>query len=370
VTYDDVFSLATGRAPFPYQRALALIDSLPQALCAPTGAGKTAAVVLGWVYRRRFAPVAVLRATPRRLVVCLPMRSLTTQTVTVVTNWLRRLDLLDKARGLDRGRGIGVHVVMGGDVDDDWHLHPEHDAIIIGTQDMLLSRALNRGYGASRFLWPWHYALLTNDSLWVYDEVQLMGVGLATGLQLSAFARKLGTFGPVGSLFMSATVAADWLQTVDHPAPTSVMTLGEEDLRVPELERRRRAPKRLERAATVIDRGCEPALAREILAGHPDEATVLLQLLALYKFRKLMVEGLRLRTACDLHPQTIKATAPPGFALPSAEALEAALPPAIQACRGLFTGPTVTRVKFGHTEASARISKKAARAKTRADAQS
>jgi CRISPR-associated endonuclease/helicase Cas3 len=196
------------------------------------------------------------------------MRSLATQTVDVVSDWLVRLDLFEKGRGLDRRGGIGVHLVMGGDVDDDWHLHPEHDAIIVGTQDMLLSRALNRGYGMSRFLWPWHYALLTSDALWVFDEVQLMGVGLATGLQLSAFAQKLGTFGPAGSLFMSATLARDWLETVDHPVPASVMTLGEEDLRVPELERRRRAPKRLERANTVIDKGCEPALAREILGRH------------------------------------------------------------------------------------------------------
>ncbi len=268
MTYEAFFTHATSRSPFPYQRDLALADRLPEALCAPTGSGKTAAVVLAWLYRRRLASEVQRRATPRRLVVCLPMRALVTQTVAAVSDWLRGLELLDQGTGLDRGAGVSVHVLMGGAADDEWHLHPECDAILIGTQDMLLSRALNRGYAASRFVWPWQYALLTNDCLWVFDEVQLMGVGLATGLQMEAFRRRFETFGPTASLFMSATFARDWLRTVDHSAPPAVMTLGEADLRTPDLDRRRRAPKRLERASTVIAKSCEPALADEILAGH------------------------------------------------------------------------------------------------------
>jgi CRISPR-associated endonuclease/helicase Cas3 len=268
VTYEVFFTAATGRSAFPYQRELALIDRLPECLCAPTGAGKTAAVVLGWLYRRRYGAEGQRRTTPRRLVVCLPMRSLVTQTVAAVSDWLRNLQILDEGTGLDRGAGVSVHMFMGGAADDEWHLHPEGDAILVGTQDMLLSRALNRGYAASRFLWPWQYALLTNDCLWVFDEVQLMGVGLATGLQLEAFRRRFETFGPTGSLFMSATFALDWLATVDHPAPAALMTLGEADLRTPDLDRRRRAPKRLERARTAIAKGCESAVADEILADH------------------------------------------------------------------------------------------------------
>jgi CRISPR-associated endonuclease/helicase Cas3 len=268
VTYEAFFSRATGRSPFPYQRSLAHADRLPEALCAPTGSGKTAAVVLAWLYRRRLASEVQRRATPRRLVVCLPMRALVTQTVGVVSDWLRRLELLDEGTGLGRGSGVSVHVLMGGAAADEWHLHPECDAILIGTQDMLLSRVLNRGYAASRFIWPWQYALLTNDCLWVFDEVQLMGVGLATGLQMEAFRRRFETFGPTASLFMSATFARDWLATVDHPAPTELMTLSEADFRTPDLDRRWRAPKRLERARTAIAKDCEPTLAEEILAGH------------------------------------------------------------------------------------------------------
>jgi CRISPR-associated protein Csb1 len=102
----------------------------------------------------------------------------------------------------------------------------------------------------------------------------------------------------------------------------------------------------------------------------PEEATTLLHLLGLYKFRKVLADGLRLRTACDFEVRTVKTTAPSSFALPPIEGLEAALPPAILACRHLFADPAVTRVRFGHTEASERRSKKAARTKSRGDVQS
>jgi CRISPR-associated protein Csb1 len=102
----------------------------------------------------------------------------------------------------------------------------------------------------------------------------------------------------------------------------------------------------------------------------PEEATTLLGVLALYKFRKVLAEGLRLRTACDFDVRAVKTTAPPGFALPPIEALEAVLPPEIRACRHLFADPPVTRVRFAPTEASTRVSKKSARAKSRGDDQS
>ncbi len=101
--------------------------------------------------------------------------------------------------------------------------------------------------------------------------------------------------------------------------------------------------------------------------GLADEATILLDLLALYKFSKVLADGLRLRTACDFDVRAVKTTAPPGFSLPPIEALEADLPSAIRACRHLFADPPVTRVRFGHTEASSRISRKSTRAKSRGD---
>lgn len=269
--YERTFETAVGQRPYPYQVALAAAAIPPDALVAPTGAGKTAAVVLAWLYRRRFAGAAVRRATARRLVLCLPMRVLVSQSADAVRRWLANLGLLDESTDpLERTDGVSVHVLLGGAASDEWHLHPEREAVLVGTQDMLLSRALNRGYGSSRFLWPWHFGLVANDCWWVFDEVQLMGVGLATGLQLTAFRRGLGCYGPTHSLFMSATLDRDWLSTVDHtaPDPGRVLALSPDDLRTPALAARRRAPKVLSRAETTIGRGFERRLADEVLRRH------------------------------------------------------------------------------------------------------
>ncbi len=64
---------------------------------------------------------------------------------------------------------------------------PNTPAILMDHQNMLLSRALNRGYGMSRYRWPMHFGLLNNDCLWVMDETQLMGVGVETSAQLDGF---------------------------------------------------------------------------------------------------------------------------------------------------------------------------------------
>ncbi len=87
-----------------------------------------------------------------------------------------------------------------------------------------------RGYGVSRYQWPVDFALLHNDVIWVYDEVQLFGEALATSAQLEGFRRALPPgVGPSTSLWMSATVDPEWLGTVDHPSPTSERVLGLSD---------------------------------------------------------------------------------------------------------------------------------------------
>jgi CRISPR-associated endonuclease/helicase Cas3 len=106
---------------------------------------------------------------------------------------------------------------MGGEDEREWFLHPERPAVIIGTQDMLLSRALNRGYATSRARWPMEFGLLSQDALWVMDEVQLMDVGLATSAQLQAFRDEDQSkhLRPCNTWWMSATLRPGWLRTVD-----------------------------------------------------------------------------------------------------------------------------------------------------------
>ena len=239
------FELATARLPFPYQPRLAEAAHTPHLLAVPTGAGKTAAAVLGWLWRRREADPVVRAATPRRLVFCLPMRTLVEQTASVSRTWIERLGLTDQ---------VGVHELLGGAVDRSWEGHPDREAILVGTQDQLLSRALNRGYAMSRYAWPVHFGLLHNDCLWVLDEVQLMGVGLSTSAQLHAFREMSGVAEPCASLWMSATLDRTRLDTVDlRGRELRSLGIAQADRDCPELARRLSARKQLERVDVPHD---------------------------------------------------------------------------------------------------------------------
>jgi len=210
IEYEPFFRAATGVEPFPYQRRLAR-EGLPERLIVPTGFGKTEAAALAWLWRRTTCSDQDVRtATPARLIYCLPMRVLVEQTADRLRAALGRLAA---ARVL--ASPPEVHTLLGGAVAREWEGHPDRPTILIGTQDQLLSRALNRGYGMSRYLWPVHFGLLNNDCLWVLDEVQLMGVGLSTSIQLQMFREKIGAFGQVKSMWMSATVDPGRFDTVD-----------------------------------------------------------------------------------------------------------------------------------------------------------
>jgi CRISPR-associated endonuclease/helicase Cas3 len=192
--YTAFFKAATGSLPYDYQCRLAVgdadsrtagTDCESRLINIPTGLGKTAVVALAWLWNRVIHPSLnspreqgrcprqrgthfqppVRRSTqsegkstissswPRRLVYCLPMRTLVEQTRDNVRAWLKNLGNLEWDRQPHTHAGkVGLHVLMGGEEREEnpWDLYPEHDAILIGTQDMLLSRALNRGAGFPR----------------------------------------------------------------------------------------------------------------------------------------------------------------------------------------------------------------------------
>jgi CRISPR-associated protein Csb1 len=79
-----------------------------------------------------------------------------------------------------------------------------------------------------------------------------------------------------------------------------------------------------------------------------ENATVLLIALALYKIRRFLEVGLRLRTACDLELKQLTVMRPDGFALPETHELEEALPRLIDAvaAEGLFADPAITTVDY------------------------
>ncbi len=278
--FDRFFVQATGHTPFDYQRLLAGGDSGQDCeshlITIPTGLGKTAAIVLAWIWNR----VEIRKPDwPRRLVYCLPMRTLVEQTVNEAEAWLMALHLSES---------VGLTVLMGGEDAGDWDAYPERAAILIGTQDMLLSRALNRGYGMSRYRWPRPFGLLNNDCLWVLDEIQLMGPGLSTACQLEAFRLNAGPASvarfssyPEGrsvTWYTSATanpehlVTRDW-RGIKRPDSFQVeLSPNEKAARTGTVAERRLATKRLElhKEWNFGDRknALSPGLIDEIVQKH------------------------------------------------------------------------------------------------------
>ncbi|QJW94166.1 type I-G CRISPR-associated helicase/endonuclease Cas3g [Frigoriglobus tundricola] len=259
-SFVEFFQAATGgRDPYPYQSRFADASTLPHLLRAPTGAGKTATAVLGWLWRWKTKP----KETPRRLVYCLPMRVLVEQSYHEAEAWLKSLEL---------SNDICLPLpLMGGSDSGDWHLTPEKPAILIGTQDMLLSRALNRGYAATRFHWPIEFGLLNNDCLWIFDEPQLMASGVSTSAQLAGLRHSLKTFGECRSVWMSATLEPNWLDTVDFRGkfPAAPMELAATDYATPALDRRMTASKTLGRLNAAVSKDMKD-VAKEVLRLHKE----------------------------------------------------------------------------------------------------
>lgn len=299
--------------PHAYQVAIATERELPELVCVPTGCGKTAAIVLGWLWRRFKHEDAEVRAsTPRRLVYCLPMRTLVDQVRSSVITWLANLELLAGTTEEGTGyrpsweeTGVPVFTLMGGEESADWQAYPEREAILIGTQDMLLSRALNRGYGLFPAYWPIDFGAINTDALWVLDEVQLMGVGRTTSAQLQLMAsapREHLRVAARQTIWMSATLGAGslslpdggrgpvdvpaWMRTPDRGQAATMVrlqTLSKEERAAPKngedpgslqaiVHAVKRLDLRLENAARLIAES--PDLVQEIVAGTANRLTL------------------------------------------------------------------------------------------------
>jgi CRISPR-associated endonuclease/helicase Cas3 len=221
--FNDFFQKVTGFQPYKWQEVVAR-DGLPDVLPIPTGLGKTE-IVLAWAWRRWFANK---EEEPLHLVYCLPTRSLVTQTVQRLKTYFSKNPCINAE----------VYQLMGGSIDDEWAKRPDSPWVLVGTQDQLLSRALNRGYAMSRFDWPVHFGLLNNDCRWIIDEVQLMGPGLWTTAQLDWMRRKrFPSLKPCLTTWMSATVDTSFLNTTDRArdklaGPSTEQTSLEDKLKV------------------------------------------------------------------------------------------------------------------------------------------
>jgi CRISPR-associated endonuclease/helicase Cas3 len=249
-TFEAFFQTATGHAPHGYQARIAY-GGLPSVVQAPTGTGKTG-VILAWLWRRQQYP----DSTPRRLIYALPQRSLVEQVAGEARRWLANLPLPEP---------VALHVVMGGagESQRQWRLEMHHSAVVVGTVDSLVSKALNRGYGIARAAYPIDFALVTNGGHWIIDEIQLCPESTTTLRQLAGFAKTIGTAEPFGLTCMSATVPEGLLETVDNPARGEVLGI------LPE-ERTGELAVRLDAARTIRRLAAEPGDYKAIAAAACD----------------------------------------------------------------------------------------------------
>jgi CRISPR-associated endonuclease/helicase Cas3 len=190
MNYQNFFEQVTSFLPYPWQERFSVWSGKSVAVVsAPKGAGKESGAIIPWLYSHK----AGVPSTTR-LAYALPTRSLVDQ---VYENTQKVV----KASGLP----IQVYCLKGGKVEHGFEQDLTQLAILIGTQDQLLSRALNRGFGVSWGQKPLHCAALTNDCRWVLDEIQLTGVGYGTLVQLYRHWQDRGTFGNTQLCLMSAT---------------------------------------------------------------------------------------------------------------------------------------------------------------------
>ena len=290
-SFQSFFTAATGlpKGPYDYQTDMAEGGHRPDILAVPTGCGKTAAAVLSWAWHRRRCPDDdIRRSTPRRLAYCLPMRSLVEQVHEEIVKWFGNLGWLsapsleaDSYRPSWSDDEVPVFRLMGGEEAAEWEGHPEREAVLVGTQDMLLSRALNRGYAMKPYNWPIAFGLTNVDTLWVLDEVQLMGAGRTTSVQLHLLRRSPQDL-PRKTLWMSATIGATipthvggprwtqpaprWMRTPEHgERNVTVLGLGDADRKA--LSKVLTGPKRVEGPALTVEDSYLPEQLLQLASG-------------------------------------------------------------------------------------------------------
>ena len=127
ISFREFVEGAAGHLPYPYQERIAH-EGLPELLKVPTGAGKTLAATLPWLYWRRFHQDQTVRAsTPHWLVFVLPMRVLVEQTYAVVRGWLQ-------AAGLEEI--VGLYSVMGGEAAGPGDGAAHHQVLVDAGEDL------------------------------------------------------------------------------------------------------------------------------------------------------------------------------------------------------------------------------------------
>lgn len=187
----------------PYQWQLRLLKTVaaaggwPEALDAPTGAGKTTVVEIHIFLNGLAGRSEISRMLPRRLILTVNRRALVDGQYEHAKECVEKLRKVAKTNpfgmvsricdGLKMrsaedisckdAKLIDVVSLRGGDQIDsarnDWRMYPTMPMIICATPDMFGSRLLFRGYGVSKYARPLEAGLFAYDSIAVIDEAHL-----------------------------------------------------------------------------------------------------------------------------------------------------------------------------------------------------
>lgn len=227
--FPSFFEGIHGHAPYRWQARLA--DEVaaaapangnagwPEAVAAPTGAGKTA--VLDVAVWRLVAAAAAdgPRAAPMRIVFAVDRRVVVDQAHARARLIAARLasardgplaaarTLLARFAGGDAAP-LHVEQLRGGmPREDDWARSPTQPTVLCATVDQVGSRLLFRGYGVSDRMAPVHAGLLGEDALMLLDEAHLSAAFVETlaGVRRWRRERQIDLGLPWGHSLLTAT---------------------------------------------------------------------------------------------------------------------------------------------------------------------
>jgi CRISPR-associated endonuclease/helicase Cas3 len=263
--FDAFFTaLHDGQKPFTWQRRLldtVLDDGWPDALVAPTGSGKTAAIDVH-VFALAVAAANGSLLPPRRLAMIVARRVLVDDqyrhALTIAKRlaeptaspivaevaevlWQLQADIRSPHDDSDSPQSPLLVARLRGGLPPSrrWTDHPTAAAVLCATPDMWGSRLLFRGYGSSPRAWPREAGLLAVDTVALVDEAHL-------SRQLVRTARRVGELVPVAERKWDGPPVLQVVETTATPDDTTANRLGVEDDDLADsatLEARLRRPK-------------------------------------------------------------------------------------------------------------------------------
>src|SRR5260370_36629128 len=137
--------------------------------------------------------------TPRRVIYMLPQGSDVAPVVAEVRGWLNALGIADE---------VALHVSMSIGAQSfglDWREDMHRPAIVIGTSEVLVSKALNRAFGVGPTMWPTDFAVVMNGAHWVVADPDSCPRAVATLQRIVALTREHGTAEPLRLTLFSET---------------------------------------------------------------------------------------------------------------------------------------------------------------------